>query len=132
VRRKHQWTDNLGLGYLFSERKLDFAADPIPFQAVIDNRIWNRGSNEFGARAKLVRGLNRWPIVLFPLNSDRSLTSQPSNADNAVASRPGTVFQRVRPQLAEDETQHRDHLGGQKDPSAGSDEVVARGSERRK
>jgi hypothetical protein len=28
----------------------------IPFQAVIGNFIWNRGSNEFGACAKLVMG----------------------------------------------------------------------------
>jgi hypothetical protein len=57
VRPKHQWADNLGLEYLLSERQLDFAAGPIPLQAVIDDGIWNRGSNEFGTCAKLVRGL---------------------------------------------------------------------------
>ena len=99
MQRKHQCADNLGLGYLLSERQLDFAAGPIPFQAVIDDCIWNCGSNEFGACAKLVRGLNGWPIVLFPLNSNRSITSQPFDGNNAFGSRPGTVFQCVRPQL---------------------------------
>jgi hypothetical protein len=66
-----------------SERQLDFAAGPIPLQAIIDDGIWNRGSNEFGACAKLV---NRRPIVPFPLNSNRSLRRQPSDADNAFAS----------------------------------------------
>jgi hypothetical protein len=83
VRPKHQWADNLGLGHLLSERQLDFAAGPILFQAVIDDGIWNRGSNEFGACAKLVRGLNRRPIVLFPLDGNRSITSQPSDGNNA-------------------------------------------------
>src|SRR5271166_673647 len=121
---------NLGLGYLLSERQLDFAAGPIPFQAVIDDCIWNRGSNEFGACAKRVRGLNGWPIVLFPLNSNRSITSQPSDGNSAFGHRPGTIFQRVRPQFVEDEAQHRDHLGGQKDPCAASNEAVAGGCER--
>ena len=77
MQRKHQWADNLGLEYLLSERQLDFAAGPIPLQAVIDDGIWNRGSNEFGACAKRVRDLNGRPIVLSPLNSNRSLRRQP-------------------------------------------------------
>ena len=68
--------------------------------------------------------------MLFPLYSNRTITSQPSDGNNAFGSRPGTVFQRVRPQFVEDEAQHRNHLGGQKDPSAGSDEAVAGGCER--
>ena len=126
---KHQGADNLGLGYLLSEPQLDSAAGPIAFQAVIDDCIWNCGSNEFGACAKLVRRFSRWPITLFPLDANRSIMGQPSDRNNALGRRPGTVFQRVRPQLVEDKAEHRDHLGGQKNPSAGSDEAVAGGCE---